>query len=386
MKVRPTLSHVCSDRALIRSVRSFSTTMPPASPAVLESSPVAATPARNADLEQILTGYRHQDFPDLSSRRFAPDTLQSLSLPVSHHTQTESAAPLPTVVTAIGRVLGAYCACEDVLLCVAGDEQEGLLPVRVAWSSGRTWEDTTKSVAEDLADPSRPTVQPDALRAALDLAPKQSPALALVSAGSLPSPSLSGQFPLVVRIEEGGRLSVTASERTCHPLQCQLFLSQVAALVEHASANPTSPLAALPHLPLSLISSYEKQDFQERCKTYYLVPPTKFATDHLSLRATENPDGIAVRWYADLSTDVPISNYTPESITYAELERKANQFAHWLLSIGLEKGRSVAICMKRDVLFHIAFIGTLRAGGCYVPVCACRTDRTEDVVSSPYSM
>ncbi|RDX56754.1 peptide synthetase [Lentinus brumalis] len=325
--------------------------MPPASPAVSESSPVAATPARNADLEQILTGYRHQDFPDLSSRRFAPDTLQSLSLPVSHHTQTESAAPLPTVVTAIGRVLGAYCACEDVLLCVAGDEQEGLLPVRVAWSSGRTWEDTTKSVAEDLADPSRPTVQPDALRAALDLAPKQSPALALVSAGSLPR-----------------RLSVTASERTCHPSQCQLFLSQVAALVEHASANPTSPLAALPHLPLSLISSYEKQDFQERCKTYYLVPPTKFATDHLSLRATEDPDGIAVRWYADLSTDVPISNYTPESITYAELERKANQFAHWLLSIGLEKGRSVAICMKRDVLFHIAFIGTLRAGGCYVPI------------------
>ncbi|KAI0721073.1 peptide synthetase [Cerioporus squamosus] len=321
--------------------------MSSASPTLPESSPAAGATAQSADLKQILAGYRHQDFPDLSSRRFAPDRLQSVSLSLAQHTRR--------IVTAIGRVLGAYCACEDVLICVAHEKEEGLLPVRIAWANDQTWEDMAKAVAQALADSSRPRVQPDGLRRALDLAPKQSPALALI--------------PLVVQLEEEeASLRVTASERTCHPSQCELFLSQVAALVEHASANPTSPLATIPHLPSHLTSSYEKHNFQERCDTYYLVPPTKFATDHLSLRATENPDGIAVRWYADLSTDVPISNYTPETITNAELERKANQFAHWLLSIGLEKGRSVAICMKRDVLFHIAFIGTLRAGGCYVPI------------------
>lgn len=344
--------------------------MPPAHPTVAESPPTAGAPVPGADLEQILAGYRHQDFPDLSSRRFAPDTTQSISLSLPQSIRTNSAVPLSRVVAAVGRVLGAYCACQDVLIGVAAEGEEGLFPVRVTWTDAQSWEDAANVVAEALANPSWPRVQPDALRRALDLAPKQSPALALVSAGTFPSPNLRGQFPLLVRFEEDeGKLCVTASERTCHPSQCELFLSQVVALVEHASANPTYPLASLPSLPMNLTSSYEKQDFQERCDTYCLVPPTKFATDHVTLRANENPDGIAVRWYADLSTDVPISNFTPDTITNAELERKSNQFGRWLLSIGLEKGRSVAICMKRDILFHIAFIGTLRAGGCYVPVC-----------------
>ncbi|RPD66154.1 peptide synthetase [Lentinus tigrinus ALCF2SS1-7] len=339
--------------------------MSPASPTVPEPAPTAGAPVRRADLEQILAGYRHQDFPDLSSRRFAPDTTQSVSLSLPQNVPT----PLSRVVAAIGRVLGAYCACPDVLICLADGEGEGVLPVRVTWTDGQSWEDASKAVAEALADPSWPRVQPDALRRALDLTPKQSPALALVSAGALPSPNLLGQFPLVVRFEEDeAKLGVTISERICHPSQCKLFLSQVVALDEHASADPTSPLASLPHLPINLTSSYEKHDSQERCERYYLVPPTTYATDHLTLRAIENPDAVAVRWYADLSTDVPITNYTPDTITNAELEHRANQFGRWLLSIGLEKGRSVAICMKRDILFHIAFIGTLRAGGCYVPI------------------
>ncbi|EJF65871.1 peptide synthetase [Dichomitus squalens LYAD-421 SS1] len=336
---------------------------PPGSPHTVDDSGVLV------DCEPILSGYRHHDFPDLSSRRFAPDALQSISQPLDLTVVHHKAFSFAAVVAATARVLGAYCGCQDVLLGILATPGDKILPVRVTWDESQTWEDVTAAISEAIADPCRPQLHPDLLRGALDLSAKQSPALALVSAGVLPPPSLGSSFPITLVVgQESSDLSVTASERIVHRSQCTLILSQVIALATHAVSNPQSSVAALPQLPSALLSSNDRQSFEERLSTYHLVPPTRFAMDHVTLRAAERPDGIAVRWFADLSTDVPLSTFVPETITNLELEEKANQLGRWLLKIGLQKGRSVAICMKRDIMFHIAFIGVLRAGGCYVPI------------------
>lgn len=353
---------------LIRTILSLSLSAIPMVP----PTPVPAQlPGVSPNYERILAGYRHHDFPDLSSRRFAPDQPLSFSLPLDQNQTalTNGAASYPLLVAAVARVVGTYSACQDVLLALADEDKEEILPVRVVWADGQSWEEAAAGVADALADPHWPRAHPDLLRSTLDLAQKQAPALALIGSGAPLHRHLAPHFPLAVHIDyPPSSLSVTASERLCHPSQCKLFLSQVLALLAHASANPTSPISSLLKLPSALVSAYQRQSFEKRQQTYYLVPPTKYATDHVTLRATENPNGLAVRWYADLSTDVPISSFTPEVITNEQLDKSANQLGRWLLQTGLQKGRSVAVCMKRDVLFHVVFIGILRAGGCYVPV------------------
>ncbi|KAI0670364.1 hypothetical protein C8Q78DRAFT_1079337 [Trametes maxima] len=342
--------------------------MSAASPPTAGSPPTPTDPGDFTGYEHILAGYRHQDFPDLSSRRFAPDTFQSASQALPLDASLNAAQTLATVTVAVGRVLGAYCGCTDVLLAIADNEGNKLRPVRVTWAEEQTWASAVGGVAQALTDPNWPRFAPASLRSALDLTQKQSPCLALL--GARPSSSrLADGFPLVVEVDrDNAAVSVRASERSCHPSQSQLLLSQVVALVAHAQGNPGSPLSVIPSLPSELLSSYDKHSFEECSTIYAPVPPVKLATDHLSLRAAQQPEGVAVRWFADLSTDFPPSSYVPETITYGELDRKANQLARWLRQAGVERGNSVAVCMKRDVWFHISFVGILRAGGCYVPI------------------
>jgi amino acid adenylation domain-containing protein len=55
-------------------------------------------------------------------------------------------------------------------------------------------------------------------------------------------------------------------------------------------------------------------------------------------------------------------------LTYRELNRQANQLAHYLRSIGVGPEVPVAICVERSVQMVVGFLGVLKAGGAYVPL------------------
>ncbi|WP_243468613.1 AMP-binding protein [Paraburkholderia sp. PGU19] len=104
-----------------------------------------------------------------------------------------------------------------------------------------------------------------------------------------------------------------------------------------------------------------------------------------------NTDGI---WYASYAPDVPreidVSQYASlveffdecttrfrervayvsvgESLTYAELARKATAFASYLQSIGVKPGDRVAIMLPNTFQYPIALFGTLKAGAIVVNV------------------
>jgi amino acid adenylation domain-containing protein/non-ribosomal peptide synthase protein (TIGR01720 family) len=67
------------------------------------------------------------------------------------------------------------------------------------------------------------------------------------------------------------------------------------------------------------------------------------------------PDAIAI-----VAGDIQIS--------YAELERRANQLAHALLRLGISLECCVGLCFQRVPELVIALLGTLKAGGAYVPL------------------
>ena len=57
-----------------------------------------------------------------------------------------------------------------------------------------------------------------------------------------------------------------------------------------------------------------------------------------------------------------------DSITYADLNARANQLAHYLREQGVGQETAVAICMERSIEVLIAIWGILKAGGTYIPI------------------
>jgi amino acid adenylation domain-containing protein len=57
-----------------------------------------------------------------------------------------------------------------------------------------------------------------------------------------------------------------------------------------------------------------------------------------------------------------------EQLTYRELDLRANQLAHYLLSLGVKPEARVGICLERSAEMIVALMATLKAGAAYVPL------------------
>jgi amino acid adenylation domain-containing protein/non-ribosomal peptide synthase protein (TIGR01720 family) len=72
-------------------------------------------------------------------------------------------------------------------------------------------------------------------------------------------------------------------------------------------------------------------------------------------QVAKNPDAVAVI-------------YEQESLTYQQLNQKANQLAHYLQSLGIKTEELVGICLERSPLIIIGILGILKAGAAYLPL------------------
>ncbi|MBC7659506.1 MAG: amino acid adenylation domain-containing protein [Chitinophagaceae bacterium] len=77
--------------------------------------------------------------------------------------------------------------------------------------------------------------------------------------------------------------------------------------------------------------------------------------DLFTQSAAQNPEKIAIR-------------YKNKTISYAELEKRSNQVAHFLRSIGVEVGTIVGIAMDRSLDLIVSMLGILKAGAAYLPM------------------
>ncbi len=60
--------------------------------------------------------------------------------------------------------------------------------------------------------------------------------------------------------------------------------------------------------------------------------------------------------------------FEDEHLTYRELNKRANQLAHYLQKQGVSPGVLVGICVERSLLMVIGLLGILKVGGAYVPL------------------
>ena len=71
---------------------------------------------------------------------------------------------------------------------------------------------------------------------------------------------------------------------------------------------------------------------------------------------------------ASANPEAPCLASEAGTLSYAEVEAKANQVAHYLISLGGDPSRPVAVLMDRCPELYIAILGVLKSGRAYVPL------------------
>ncbi|MCE9674106.1 amino acid adenylation domain-containing protein, partial [Myxococcus stipitatus] len=129
------------------------------------------------------------------------------------------------------------------------------------------------------------------------------------------------------------------------------WAERLAVLARAVVAQPDVPLSQL-----SLLTEDERRkvlvEFQGREESF-----SSETTLHALVEAQvdRTPHAEAVR-------------FESETLTYAQLDARANQLAHHLRELGAQPGRLVAVCLERSLDLVVALLAVLKSGAAYVPL------------------
>ena len=122
-------------------------------------------------------------------------------------------------------------------------------------------------------------------------------------------------------------------------------------LMAAASANPNTLVSKLP-----IMDRAERHhvlvDFNQTAADY---PRDNCIHDLFAEQAKRSPERPALR-------------FGNQVFSYAQLNARANQLAHFLCKRGVKANVPVALCVERSAEMIIGLLGILKAGGCYVPL------------------
>ncbi|HKH59342.1 MAG TPA: AMP-binding protein, partial [Flavitalea sp.] len=120
------------------------------------------------------------------------------------------------------------------------------------------------------------------------------------------------------------------------------------------------------------ISRLDFLSIEERTKilfewnnTSFEYPAQKCIHELFEEQVRRTPDATAVELYTMKGLTSTPDN---KSLTYHQLNAKANQLAHFLKELRIGPDVPVAVCMSRSQELVVALIGILKAGGAYVPI------------------
>ncbi|WP_195905002.1 non-ribosomal peptide synthetase, partial [Serratia marcescens] len=179
-------------------------------------------------------------------------------------------------------------------------------------------------------------------------------AVALPEGVSLLSAEERTNYPFVLSVEDGGdSLGVTAqvtetvdAQRVCdYMVQA---LSSLAQALEQAPETPVCSLAVVPEAERELLLHG-----WNRTERDYPLDQTLAALFEQQVRRTPHATAL-------------VSG--AESLSYAQLNARANRLAHALIARGVGPDSRVAVCAERGLNMVTALFGILKAGGAYVPL------------------
>jgi amino acid adenylation domain-containing protein len=122
-------------------------------------------------------------------------------------------------------------------------------------------------------------------------------------------------------------------------------------LLEAIVADPDQSIATLP----ILTEAERHQILVEWNDTAADYPKDQCIHELFEAQVERTPEAIALE-------------FEGSEITYRELNRRANQLAHYLISLGIGPEKLVGICVERSIEMVVGLMGILKAGGAYVPL------------------
>jgi amino acid adenylation domain-containing protein len=110
-----------------------------------------------------------------------------------------------------------------------------------------------------------------------------------------------------------------------------------------------------PVVTLPLLSEAERQQLLVAWNSPSVDYPQQPLYRSIERHAIQTPEAIAMR-------------FQDQYLTYADLNQRANQVAHYLKSVGVTPGDRVAVCVQPCLDIGASLLGIFKAGGVYVPL------------------
>ena len=188
----------------------------------------------------------------------------------------------------------------------------------------------------------------------LNNAPQFTTEIAGIKWHRIPIDPGTAKFDLTMALAETeGRLqgSFEYSTDRFDPPTIERMASHWQTLLEGIVADPSQPISTLP-----LLTAVERQQILvEWNDTNADYPNDKCIHQLFEEQVERTPDAIALE-------------FEGKEITYRQLNRQANQLAHYLISLGIGPEKLVGICFERSIEMVVGLLGILKAGGAYVPL------------------
>lgn len=129
------------------------------------------------------------------------------------------------------------------------------------------------------------------------------------------------------------------------------LLAHFEVLLVGVAAEPSGQLAYFPLLP----EAERKQVLVDWNSAHVELPSSECFPELFAAQVRKAPQAVAVA-------------LGPQELTYAELNRRSNQLAHYLRERGIRHEAKVAVCLQRSPEMLITFLAAIKAGGAYLPL------------------
>jgi amino acid adenylation domain-containing protein len=130
----------------------------------------------------------------------------------------------------------------------------------------------------------------------------------------------------------------------------EAFAQHFESLLHAGAANPRTPLAALP-----MLGQAERQQLLDWNDTATAYPERVCIHELIEAQVRRTPAA-------------PALTYLGQTLSYAELNARANRLAHALRARGVGPDVLVGLCLERSIEMVVAILATVKAGGAYVPL------------------
>ena len=176
----------------------------------------------------------------------------------------------------------------------------------------------------------------------------------LATAQTVPGVNQEGEYELVLEVcqrSAGHVLNFKYDQELFESATVARMADHFVGLLEHVLEDPQQPLGVYP-----LLTRVERQtvllDWNATEADY---PKDQCVHELLEQQARHAPDAVAV-------------SFAERSLSYGELNRRSNQLAHHLRSLGVGPEVVVGLCIDRSIEMVVAVLGILKAGGAYLPL------------------